>query len=202
MPVLSLGYLRLRTPKLDEWRTFATDVLGLMSRQAPSGCGVPPLGRPPVPVDARTGGRGLGVGIGFEVGDDRDLRTLVTSLDAAGVAVDNGAADEAAQRLVSGFASFADPAGAPIELFHGPILSHELLDTPLVSGFVTGEMGLGHVVIKVPDLDDVDRLLPRPARVPPAEHLVLRRRCRWRSSAATRAITASPSGAGFRRRGC
>lgn len=154
MPVLSLGYLRLRTPKLDEWRSFATDVLGLMCTSGPEPDALyfrwddRPYRLMLAPADE------AGVaGIGFEVGDDRDLRALATSLEASGVVVARGAADAAARRLLSGFASFEDPAGAPIEIFHGPILSHELLNTPLVSGFVTGEMGLGHVVFKVPDLD-------------------------------------------------
>ncbi len=92
--------------------------------------------------------------VGFEVGDDPDLGALVDTLQSAGVAVTVGSDEDAAQRQVSGVASFEGPAGAPIELFHGPILTHELLSTPLVSGFVTGEMGLGHVVLGVPDLDE------------------------------------------------
>jgi 3,4-dihydroxy-9,10-secoandrosta-1,3,5(10)-triene-9,17-dione 4,5-dioxygenase len=155
MTVLSLGYLHLRSPDLDAWRTFAPDVLGLM-----------PTGGPdedaqyyrwddyPYRLVLAPGDEPAVSAIGFEVGDDRDLRVLVEVLDAAGVAVKVGSPDDAAQRLVSGFASFDDPSGAPIEIFHGPILSHELVDAPLVSGFVTGEMGLGHVVIKVPDMEE------------------------------------------------
>ena len=39
MSVLSLGYLHLRTPNLDAWQSFATDVLGLMPTAGPvDGC--------------------------------------------------------------------------------------------------------------------------------------------------------------------
>jgi 3,4-dihydroxy-9,10-secoandrosta-1,3,5(10)-triene-9,17-dione 4,5-dioxygenase len=60
--------------------------------------------------------------------------------------------EEASARCVSGFARFVDPAGVSIEVFYGPILTHVPVVTPKVSSFVTGEMGMGHVVLNVPDL--------------------------------------------------
>jgi 3,4-dihydroxy-9,10-secoandrosta-1,3,5(10)-triene-9,17-dione 4,5-dioxygenase len=155
MTVHSLGYLHLRTPNLDAWRSFATDVLGLMASSGPDAeAQYYRWDDHPYRLVLEGGDEPAVSAIGFEVGDDRDLRALVETLDSGGVAVKPGSEDEAARRLVSGFASFEDPAGAPIELFYGPILDHRLVNTPLVSGFVTGEMGLGHVVIKVPDLDE------------------------------------------------
>jgi 3,4-dihydroxy-9,10-secoandrosta-1,3,5(10)-triene-9,17-dione 4,5-dioxygenase len=155
MSVLSLGYLHLRTPNLDAWRTFATEVLGLMLTSGPEeDAQYYRWDAYPYRLVLSPAQEASVSAIGFEVGDDRDLDALVQRLESAGVAVKPGSDEEAARRLVSGFASFEDPAGAPIELFNGPILSHELLNTPLVSGFVTGEMGLGHVVIKVPDLNE------------------------------------------------
>ena len=155
MSVMSLGHLRLRTPQLDAWRTFITDVLGLMIDRGPEAdslyCRWDDY---PYRLVLSPGDEASVSAIGFEVGDDRNLASVVRSLEAAGVAVTPGAHDDAQRRLVSGFASFTDPAGAPIELFHGPILSHAVLNTPLVSGFVTGDLGLGHVVIKVPDLNE------------------------------------------------
>lgn len=155
MSVISLGYLHLRTPNLDAWQTFATQVLGLMPASGPD-----PEAQyyrwddRPYRLVLAPGDEHSVSAIGFEVADDRHLRSVVRTLESADVAVTIGSGDDAARRLVSGVASFTDAAGAPIEIFHGPILSHELLNTPLVSGFVTGEMGLGHVVIKVPDLDE------------------------------------------------
>jgi 3,4-dihydroxy-9,10-secoandrosta-1,3,5(10)-triene-9,17-dione 4,5-dioxygenase len=154
MSILSLGYLHLQTPNLDPWHSFATEVLGFMPASGPDDAAryyrwddrpyrlvLAPADEPAVAA------------IGYEVGDDRDLRAVVETLDAAGVGVRWGSDAEAAARLVSGFAAFEDPAGAPIEIFFGPVLSHERVVTPLVSGFVTGEMGFGHVVTNVPDLD-------------------------------------------------
>ena len=155
MPVLSLGYLHLRTPNIDAWRTFATEVLGLMLTSGPEeDSQYYRWDAYPYRLVLAPGPEASVSAIGFEVGDDRDLNAMVQRLESAGVSVKLGSDEEAARRLVSGFASFEDLAGAPIEIFNGPILSHELLQTPLVSGFVTGDMGLGHVVIKVPDLNE------------------------------------------------
>lgn len=155
MTVLSLGSLHLRSPNLDAWRPFATDVLGLMPTSGPDAdAQYYRWDDYPYRLVVAPGDETSVAAIGFEVGDDRALDELVDELEASGVAVKRGSADGAAHRRVSGFASFEDPAGAPIEIFHGPILDHELLNTPLVSGFVTGDMGFGHVVITVPDLDE------------------------------------------------
>jgi 3,4-dihydroxy-9,10-secoandrosta-1,3,5(10)-triene-9,17-dione 4,5-dioxygenase len=89
--------------------------------------------------------------LGFEVADDLELADLVGRLRAEGHKVDEGAADAAAERLVSGLAFMDGPSGLPLEFFYSPILDHVRVQTPLVSGFVTGEMGMGHVVLAVDD---------------------------------------------------
>ncbi|MEO0493832.1 MAG: VOC family protein [Actinomycetota bacterium] len=156
MPVLSLGHVRLVSPELQAWETFATDVLGFMPTPGPE-------------VDARyfrwdaqpyrlivREGETAGVeALAFEVVDDRDLAALAARIRDVGVDVAEGSPEEATARLVSGFVSFTDPAGTPVELFHGPIRNDRPVVTPLVSAFVTGDMGFGHAVVKVDDLDSV-----------------------------------------------
>lgn len=155
MSILSLGYLHLRTPVLDEWHRFATEVLGFMPTAGPDEAArYYRWDDHPYRLVLAPGDEPAVAAIGYEVGDDRDLASAVAALGSAGVEVTPGTAEGAATRLVSGFASFVDPAGAPIELFHGPVFDHAPVVTPLVSGFVTGDMGFGHVVTTVPDLDE------------------------------------------------
>ncbi len=151
MSILSLGYLRLRSPNLEQWQPFAESVLGLMPADPtleglhyrwdayPYRLAILPAAEPAVEA------------IGYEVGDDRDLAAVAQSVEKAGIAVTCASPEEAAQHQVSGLARFTDPAGAPIELFYGPVLTHVPVVTPLVSSFVTGDMGMGHVVINAPD---------------------------------------------------
>jgi 3,4-dihydroxy-9,10-secoandrosta-1,3,5(10)-triene-9,17-dione 4,5-dioxygenase len=85
--------------------------------------------------------------------DRRELARLVDAVAAAGIDVTRGTDEECEERRVTGFARFADPGGNPIELFYGPVLDHVPVQTPAVSGFVTGDMGMGHVIVSAEDLE-------------------------------------------------
>lgn len=154
MTILSLGYLRMRSPNADAWPHFAGEVLGFMPVD-----GITDDGQAyrwdsyPYRLTVAPGDELSIDAIGYEVTDDRGLDRVVETLEKAGVEVRTASSDEAAELKVSGLARFTDPAGAPIELFHGPILDHVPVVTPKVSGFVTGEMGMGHVVINVDDVE-------------------------------------------------
>lgn len=152
MPIRSLGYLEWRTPQADAWRTFATDILGMMPVEGPD----PDAGyfriddRPyrlvVAPADEAQ------VVVGFEVRDDLELADLARTVEDAGIKVHVASEEEARRRLVSGLVTFEGPGGTPLEVFYGPVLDHVPVNTPLVSRFVTGEMGLGHAVVSVPEM--------------------------------------------------
>ncbi|MGF7124827.1 VOC family protein [Rhodococcus sp. BE178] len=91
--------------------------------------------------------------VGFEVLDRTDLRHLVERIEAAGIPTHAGTAAECALRQVTGFVAFDDPSGNRVELFYGPVLSHRPVDLPSVSGFVTGDQGMGHVILNVTDTE-------------------------------------------------
>jgi 3,4-dihydroxy-9,10-secoandrosta-1,3,5(10)-triene-9,17-dione 4,5-dioxygenase len=152
MPIRSLGYVRWRTPKLDEWVDFATNILGFMPSPGPeSDTRYFRIDDHPYRFAVIEGAEAGIDAIGIEVGDDLELAAVCRDLEAAGQKVVPGSEADADARLVSGVAYWTDPAGSNIELFHGPTLDHELLVTPLVSGFTTGDMGMGHVVIGSPN---------------------------------------------------
>ncbi|HWL44788.1 MAG TPA: VOC family protein [Ilumatobacter sp.] len=154
MSIQSLGYLRVRSSKLDEWETFARDVLGFMPAYGPDAdAQYYRLDKYPYRFVVVPGDDAGLEAVGYEVGDDRDLAAVAARLEAAGVAVKLGDAEAAKERLVSGYLAFEDPAGVPVEIFYGPILDHVPVVTPKVSGFVTGDMGMGHVVVNVPEID-------------------------------------------------
>lgn len=159
MPIRQLGYIHWSTDKFEEWRTFATDVFGFMPvpgadsesmylriDDRPYRLIVSPAEQPGLQA------------IGFEVADDLELEELCGVLGANEYAVTLGSEDEARTKKVTGFARFTDPSGVPIELFYGPILNHTPVVTPLVSGFVTGDMGMGHIVIGSSDIKASEHL--------------------------------------------
>jgi 3,4-dihydroxy-9,10-secoandrosta-1,3,5(10)-triene-9,17-dione 4,5-dioxygenase len=89
--------------------------------------------------------------IGFEVSNKPDMERVVDAVERAGVAVLAGSEAECADRRVTGLARFDDPAGNPVELFYGPVLDHVPVKLPTVSSFVTGDMGMGHVIVTAED---------------------------------------------------
>ena len=104
--------------------------------------------------------------------------------------------DEAEARRVEEVITFEDPAGTTLEVFHGAVLDHSPVVTPFGAKFVTGDQGLGHVVLPATRSQRAVRLLhrgtgfPFPRRVPGAAAAKSSARCGFGSSASTSDTTA------------
>ncbi len=156
MHIQGLGYVGLRTPRLDDWAGYATGFLGLQLAERSAG-------ELAFRMDDRrqrlfiAGDMPEGPAVfGWEVADAAALDAAAAELEAAGVQVMRGSPALADRRHVAGIVQFADPVGNRLELFHGA----EVADTPFqpgrcISGFRTGPLGMGHAVLNVEHLDKV-----------------------------------------------
>ena len=72
------------------------------------------------------------------------------ALADAGVPYKAGTDGELAARRVTSMLRLDDPAGHPLEVFCGAALEHRPSVSPYGNRFVTGSMGMGHVVLPVP----------------------------------------------------
>jgi 3,4-dihydroxy-9,10-secoandrosta-1,3,5(10)-triene-9,17-dione 4,5-dioxygenase len=155
--IRSMGYIRVASTDLDAWRTFAEKVLGLAG------------GRGPDPehlyyridqVSARVVVFPADVdrleATGWEVADHQALQAAREHLKEAGVVFEEGTPDELAERRVQELIRFADPWDNVFELFHGITYESRPVVTPYAATFVTGDQGMGHIV--VPVTDDVEAL--------------------------------------------
>ncbi len=154
MDIRALGYLRLETTRLDEWRRYTLDILGMV--EAPGSTDTTLLLR----VDDRDHRLAIQAGesdrllaAGWELANATALAEAAAELEAAGVAVKTADAAELAERRVQGLLHLTDPCGNPLELFWGQAQDHTPLGTPYGNRFVTGDLGLGHVVLPVPDVE-------------------------------------------------
>ena len=77
-------------------------------------------------------------------------------LKNASVEFEEGTPEELADRRVQELIRFTDPFDNVFELFHGITYERKEAITPYGQRFVTGEQGMGHVVLPV--LDDVEAL--------------------------------------------
>jgi biphenyl-2,3-diol 1,2-dioxygenase len=151
MAITALGYAGIAARDVGAWQTFAETILGAQ-------------------VDADEGTLKLRVDerawrVLIEPGDADDLAFLgwetanadgftetLAALAALGVAAQRRP-DLAQRRGVRELALFVDPAGVACELYWGATtrLENPFVSPTGISGFVTGNLGLGHAVIAVAD---------------------------------------------------
>lgn len=148
----SLGYITISTNELERWRHFAFGVLGFAE-----GNGADPsalylrMDERAARIVVVPGETDRVLTIGWEVRDRAALQRVKATLDGAGVAFKQLSIDEAEARRVEEVITFEDPAGHTLEVFHGPVLDHSPVITPFGARFVTGDQGLGHVVVPATD---------------------------------------------------
>lgn len=149
MAISALGYVCIGASDLDAWERFACDVMGLEARRANDGALMLRVDRRDWRFRIEQGSEDDITVVGWEC-DSQDEYEATLALLGDAATVDP---DLAKARGVCGLARFTDPAGTACELFWGAC---DRTDAPFasplgVSGFVTGEQGLGHVVIVTPD---------------------------------------------------
>ena len=158
MEINALGYIGIQSSRLDDWTGFATKLLGM--QPVDRGGGVRAFrmdDRKQRLVVSERDGDNVGF-FGWEVADATALDRLAARLEQHGTAVRRGSRQLAGERHVADLITFSDPAGTPLEAFYGPAIAN----TPFVparpiSGFKTGPLGMGHVVLHV---EDVEPLMP------------------------------------------
>jgi len=152
--VTQLGYLGLSVSKLGEWEKFATGVLGLqLAGKTADGALLLRMDEYHHRFIVSEGADDDLAFAGWEVSDQPALMELAAQIKAAGIEVQTGSAEEAALRGVAEVIKFADPSGTPMEAYYGPLISFEnpFRSPRAISGFDTGTMGLGHIVIRIDD---------------------------------------------------
>jgi 2,3-dihydroxybiphenyl 1,2-dioxygenase len=152
----ALGYAGFGSDHLEDWRQFGTHLVGLQAvERGNSQLSFRMDDRKQRIVIDRAMGDGARF-FGWEVADAPALDALGARLEAAGIAVTAEPKELADARRVRALISFRDPAGNRLEAFYGA----EIDETPFkpgrsISGFRTGPLGLGHVVLTVENIDAV-----------------------------------------------
>ncbi|NGP04839.1 2,3-dihydroxybiphenyl 1,2-dioxygenase [Rhodococcus sp. 14C212] len=152
MGIRSLAYLRIGATDMGAWREYGLKVLGMVE-----GKGVHPdalyLRMDDFParlvIEPHESDRLLVAG--WETANAAELQEVRDNLAAAGVPFKEGTAEQLADRRVDELIVFQDPSGNTLEAFHGVALEHRRVVSPYGHRFVTGEQGLGHVVLSTRD---------------------------------------------------
>jgi 2,3-dihydroxybiphenyl 1,2-dioxygenase len=149
----ALGYLGFHTESLDDWTGYGTTFLGmqLAGRSASSLSFRMDDRKQRILIHGEADKRPI---FGWEVADAAALQSLAAKLEHAKVLVSRMDKALAGQRHVADGITFDDPAGNRLEVFHGPEISFESFKPGRShSGFKTGPLGLGHIVLNTTDMD-------------------------------------------------
>ena len=152
--VTQLGYLGIGVSDLARWEHFATKVLGLEINGADAdGSAFLRMDEYHHRFILQPGGADDLAFVGWEVRDQAALNEIAARLRADGIEITAATAQEARARRVVEYLKLKDPSGISTEIYFGPLMTFEQpFKSPRpLSGFVTGELGMGHIVVRVDD---------------------------------------------------
>ncbi|GAC79948.1 putative extradiol dioxygenase [Gordonia malaquae NBRC 108250] len=144
--------MRIDATDMDAWREYGLKVLGMVE-----GTGTIPgalylrMDDFPARLVIVPSDRDHLACSGWETANAAALQNVRDRLTENGVGFREGTADEIADRRVAELIVFSDPDGNVLEAFHGVALQHRRVVSPYGHSFVTGEQGLGHVVLTTTD---------------------------------------------------
>lgn len=151
---LELAYLGFEVSDLDRWGALLTDVIGL-TRGADNADGTRGYRMDEFEqrLFLRPGAADDVAVLGFAASNRGEFDALLGRLAAAGVAVEHGDTAACRDRHVTELVRFDDPEGNRVELCLAPRVAATAFASPLApAGFVTGDMGMGHIVLVTREL--------------------------------------------------
>ncbi len=156
----ALGYIGIRAKALDDWASYGAGLLGLQRvDQSRSTLAFRMDDRKQRIVVHADGGEGIGF-FGWEVADAAALAALARRLDDSRIKVMSGGRALADERRVADLVVVSDPVGNRVEIFHGAETTAEpFRPGRCISGFRTGPLGLGHVVLNVDTQETLEQLM-------------------------------------------
>jgi 2,3-dihydroxybiphenyl 1,2-dioxygenase len=157
--ITQLAYLGIASPRSEEWRDYSTRLLGaVIAEDGPDGA-----------VRVKVDDKGYRIAIhpsendefryaGWACHNETELREYVAHLRAQGLDVHEGTEEELKERQVAELYWTQDPWGNRHEFVWGQYAHPNSFfpGRPMRGRFVTGDLGLGHIVMIVPNLEEAD----------------------------------------------
>lgn len=139
---------------LAAWHRFGVETLGLMAGDSPAGSLWLRTDDRPFRLLIEQGGEDRFLAAGWELPSGAEFVRTAERLRAAGTVLREGTAAELKARCVSGLLFGTDPDGNAFELYWGRARGYDPFVSPRgVAGFITGDLGAGHVVLPAPQLE-------------------------------------------------
>lgn len=155
--IAELGYVRLEIQDPSAWLRFGENILGFTGTTGDDHSVRLRMDAAPWRYLVEPGNLNRFGAAGWVCRNEGDYRRLVAELQRAGALNHIGSASQAKQRAAAELAFATDPSGNSFEICHG----RDTDSTPFVSPiadlqFITGNMGMGHVVLPASEFDATD----------------------------------------------
>ncbi|NDC57334.1 MAG: glyoxalase [Alphaproteobacteria bacterium] len=157
MGVKALAYVRIAAREPQRWRDYLTQIVGAMpGTGAPEGVDFFRIDDRPFRFWIEPGEVDAFAAAGWDAGDAANFDATVATLRDAGRTIEMLTSAEAATRCAIRAARSIDPAGNVFEVIEG---RGDVVVTPFaspigVTGFITGALGMGHVVLAAPNFKE------------------------------------------------
>lgn len=139
-----MGYMAINSDKLDEWKRFLLDGIGLALVEESGNHLAFRMDAHARRILVQRGSEEDIGAIGWQLADEDALHKVLQRLEAHNVAVTRHDGAEATERGVTAFHRFTGPKGLLVELFTEPLVEAAAPDM-LCSGFITAGAGMGHI---------------------------------------------------------
>src|SRR6266436_581249 len=155
MGIEALGYIGVRAKDVGDWASYGENFLGLQRiDKSRSTLAFRMDDRKQRLVVDADGGQGIGF-FGWEVADAAALNAVAARIEAAGTKVARGSRALAGERHVKELIALTDPLGNRLEVSYGAETASEPFRPGRnISGFRTGPLGMGHIVLHVKDINE------------------------------------------------
>ncbi|MEO9669221.1 MAG: VOC family protein [Marinomonas sp.] len=153
MAIKELGYVVIETTMSQEWHEYLTGVAGVMpADNGADGAAHYRIDARPFRFRIEAASDERLAAAAYEVDTREALDALAARIEAAGQSLHWGDQAAAKTRCVGTYFRTSDPAGNGLEFYVGSASDNVEFVSPVgVSGFVTGEFGMGHAVFSAPD---------------------------------------------------
>ncbi|PCK29111.1 glyoxalase [Rhodococcus qingshengii] len=158
--IQELSYIGVASPRAQDWRKYGTGLLGAkLSPDGPDGAIRLAVDDVNYRIAVHPGKVDEFLYAGWAMANESDLHSFAAHLDRSGITLHDGNPDLLAERQVAELVWFTDPWGTRHEISWGKA-STPLSFTPgrvMRGGFVTGDQGLGHIVLQVPNIEEANK---------------------------------------------
>lgn len=150
----ALGYVGVYSPNFKEWTSFGPEILGLkVVEESRDEVRLTPDDQP-YRLILKNGDTNKLAYIGWDVGSEQALDEILERLRKASLPFEEGNDELKEERQVLRVVKVRDGIGIDHELYYGPLVRPKsFIPGRPMSGFHTGNQGMGHAVLVTPDKD-------------------------------------------------